>query len=340
MEIAGRPIGTHVSPYIVIEIGAGWRKADPEGSIVELMTAAKDAGADAVKIQLYKPEDLVLKEAPALKDGLWAGIPLWDLYEQGSLPEEIVPGLFETAAAVGITLFASVFSKRVIPLLESCGCPAYKIASAEISADQLQWAVGETGKPVVLSTGAAALDDVYAARMNFTHDDVAILHCIPAYPADAEQMELGRLVELRRHFDPELVGLSDHSRAHTAAIAAVALGATIIEKHVAFPMTPDADFALRAYELPDFVGSVRDAWNAIHAVPAQYAGFNCARSLWATRDIAAGEPFKLGEDGNFAVLRPAGGAHPREIAQVLSGKAARNIKKGEPVTLELVHEAG
>jgi pseudaminic acid synthase len=327
MEIAKRPIGTYLSPYVVIEIGAGWRKADPEGSIIELMTAAKDAGADAVKIQLYKPEDLVLKESPSLTSGLWAGQPLWDLYEQGSLPEEIVPNLFKSAATMGITLFASVFSKRVVPLLESCQCPAYKIASAEVSHRQLLWAVEATRKPVIISTGGARIDEVRQARHTFGHDDVALLHCIPAYPAEAEHMDLLRLKRLQHYFDPELVGLSDHSRSSIAAIAAVAMGASIIEKHVAFPMTPDAGFAMRAYELPDFVSSIRDAWDACHAemepIPPEFA-----RSIWAIKDIAEGEKFTL---DNIAVLRPAGGMHPLALSDLISSKAARAFKKGEPV---------
>ena len=337
MIINGREIGTQVPPYIVIEIGAGWQHFDPLGSCISLMKAAKDAGADAVKIQLYRPEDLVPDRLPPgveeklLAGSPWAGATLKEIYEKGSLPEDIVPGLFEAARGMGITLFSSVFSPRVIPMLESLRCPAYKIGSAEFNYDELLWAVSATNKPAIVSTGMSSLDEVLQAWAAF--NECAFLHCAAQYPADAGAAELSRISRLKAHVDSELVGLSDHTRGSAAAIIAVALGATIVEKHVALPMTLDAGFALRTYELAPFVESVREAWNALqaprgsHSAPAS-SMTGLKRSVRATRDIAQGEVLTR---ENVAVLRPAGGARPQSLHLLLGAHAGRDFKMGDGV---------
>lgn len=338
MEIEGRKIGSSYEPYIVIEIGAGWSPLDPLGSCCQLIEAAQKAGADAAKIQLYKPQDLTVEGLPPLDSGPWAGQTLWEIYSRGALPEEIVPHLFEKAREVGITLFASVFSERVIPILENLGCPAYKVASAEANHFDLLWALNDTTKPVIISVGASTDAEIQEALSCFTLSDVALLHCVTEYPAEISQMELVRIPALQRQFDPELIGLSDHSNGSVAAITAVPLGACIIEKHVAMPGTLDACFAMRPYELHGFVANVRAAWEAARTMTVPEPGpWPLRRSLRATRDIKKGEPFTK---SNTAILRPAGGADPSKRYLINGFTAKTFIKMGAPVNLSDAMELG
>jgi N-acetylneuraminate synthase len=338
MEIAGREIGTHLPPYVVAEIGAG--HDGTEGSILELMKCAKEASADAVKIQVYKPEDLTL-DSPLpeyqLESGLWRGRTLWDIYERGQIPEKLVPRLFEGARNMGITLFASAFSTRVIPMLEGLGCPAYKVASAEMNHTELLIGLRDTCKPMIISTGMGNLIEArtaHAVVQEHFDDDTAMLHCVAEYPCKPGNANLPRMQAMQRMFDPDLVGLSDHTPGNQTAVAAVALGATIIEKHIAFAGTLDAGFGLRPWEFRSFVKAVKEAWDGCFTTPAEDgASSKLRRSVRATADIAEGE---ILTEQNIAVLRPAGGANPRDYALMLGGKARAEIRRGQSVLLCVV----
>ena len=336
MEIAGCEIGTHLSPYVVAEIGAG--HDGTEGSILELMRCAKEAGADAAKIQVYKPEDLTLdSDLPEylVEDGLWRGKTLWEIYERGQIPEKLVPRLFEEARNMGITLFASAFSARVIPMLEELGCPAYKVASAEMNHTELLIGLARTIKPIIISTGMGNLVEARDAAMRACSGGnmVAMLHCVAEYPCAPGHANLPRMQAMQRMFDPDLVGLSDHTPGNQTAVAAVALGATIIEKHIAFAGTLDADFGLRPWEFHGFVRAVKEAWEGCFLLTDSGPESKFRRSVRATADIAEGE---ILTEQNIAVLRPAGGASPRDYALMLDGKARRAIMRGEGVTLRAV----
>ena len=334
MEIAGREIGTHLPPYVVAEIGAG--HDGTEGSILELMRCAKEAGADAAKIQVYKPEDLTLdSDLPEylIEGGLWRGKTLWEIYERGQIPEKLVPRLFEEARNMGITLFASAFSTRVIPMLEELGCPAYKVASAEMNHTELLIGLARTGKPIIISTGMGNLNEARSAALlagDGTGNSVAMLQCVAEYPCKPGHANLPRMQAMQRMFDPDLVGLSDHTPGNQTAVAAVALGATIIEKHIAFAGTLDAGFGLRPWEFHGFVKVVKEAWDACFIPPAgDGTPSKVRRSVRATADIAEGE---ILTEQNIAVLRPAGGGEPRSYPLMLGGKARWAIARGEGVT--------
>jgi N-acetylneuraminate synthase len=338
MEIAGREIGTHLPPYVVAEIGAG--HVGTEGSILELMRCAKEAGADAAKIQVYKPEDLTLdSDLPEylIEGGLWRGKTLWEIYERGQIPEKLVPRLFEEARNMGIALFASAFSTRVIPMLEGLGCPAYKVASAEMNHTELLIGLARTGKPTIISTGMGSLNEARAAAIlssDCTPVNVAMLHCVAEYPCKPGDADLPRMKAMQRMFDPDLVGLSDHTLGNQTAVAAVALGATIIEKHIAFAGTLDAGFGLRPWEFHGFVKAVKEAWDGCHTGPAwDGTPSKFRRSVRATANIVEGE---ILTEQNIAVLRPAGGADPRHLALMLGGKARRAIARGEGLPFNAV----
>jgi sialic acid synthase SpsE len=331
MKVGNREIGTAHPPFVVAEIGAGWLADQPLTSCLSLIQVAKKAGASAVKIQLYKPEDLTVEGLPPLAEGLWQGRTLWEIYREGALPEEIVPRLFEEAARLDIPLFASVFSPRVIPLLESLGCPAYKIAAAEVTHTELLEAVNATGKPVIMSTGLATEEEIARAMAVIYPSDYALLHSVSTYPTQLEDAGLGRLEKLKGHPRcPLLVGLSDHSNDALAAVAAVAMGATIIEKHIAQVGSLDAGFALRPYEFDVFVKLVNQAWEACKggAGDMDISKSYIRRSVRAIRDIAAGEEFTR---ENIGVARPNGGAHPSQFEAALGSRAIRDVKQGEGV---------
>ena len=336
MEIAGREIGTHLPPYVVAEIGAG--HDGTKGSILELMRCAKEAGADAAKIQVYKPEDLTLdSDLPEylVEGGLWRGKTLWEIYERGQIPEKLVPRLFEEARSMGITLFASAFSTRVIPMLEELGCPAYKVASAEMNHAELLIGLARTGKPMIISTGMGSLNEARtAAILACDGGEPAMLHCVAEYPCKPGDADLPRMQAMQRMFDSELVGLSDHTPGNQTAVAAVALGATIIEKHIAFAGTLDAGFGLRPWEFHGFVKAVKEAWDGCFTAPAgDGMPSKFRRSVRATAGIAKGE---ILTEQNIAVLRPAGGADPRHLALMLGGKARRAIARGEGLPFNAV----
>ena len=337
MEIAGREIGTHLPPYVVAEIGAG--HDGTEGSILELMRCAKEAGADAAKIQVYKPEDLTLdSDLPEylIEGGLWRGKTLWEIYERGQIPEKLVPRLFEEARNMGITLFASAFSTRVIPMLEELGCPAYKVASAEMNHTELLIGLARTGKPIIISTGMGNLNEARSAALlagDGTGNSVAMLQCVAEYPCKPGHANLPRMQAMQRMFDPDLVGLSDHTPGNQTAVAAVALGATIIEKHIAFAGTLDAGFGLRPWEFRGFVKAVKEAWDGCFSPPTCVPVSKFRRSVRAIADIAEGE---ILTEQNIAVLRPAGGSDPRDYALMLGGKARRAFKRGEGLPLSAV----
>ena len=335
MEIAGREIGTHLPPYVVAEIGAG--HDGTKGSILELMRCAKEAGADAAKIQVYKPEDLTLdSDLPEylVEGGLWRGKTLWEIYERGQIPEKLVPRLFEEARSMGITLFASAFSTRVIPMLEELGCPAYKVASAEMNHAELLIGLARTGKPMIISTGMGSLNEARtAAILACDGGEPAMLHCVAEYPCKPGDADLPRMQAMQRMFDSELVGLSDHTPGNQTAVAAVALGATIIEKHIAFAGTLDAGFGLRPWEFHGFVKAVKEAWDGCFVSGGGGAENKFRRSVRATADVAKGE---ILTEQNIAVLRPAGGADPRHLALMLGGKARRAIARGEGLPFNAV----
>ena len=341
MLINNHPIGREHPPFIVAELGAGHNRTT--ASLLHMLESARHAGADAVKIQVYRPEDLTLENLPPIADGAWAGRNLWNLYARNALSDETVAELFAEAKRLEIPLFASVFSPRAIPFLESLGCPAYKIASLEINHRELQFACKETGKPIIMSTGCASIDEVYGAYWAMDGSDVAILHCVSGYPTLLADVNLPMIQDLQRRYDEDLIGFSDHTKGETAGIMAVAYGATIIEKHMACAGSDDADFGLRAYEFEEYVRQLRGAWyagrpRARGTAACEAPVSTLKRAIVALVDMEEGA---LITAGDFAILRTTmsglDAASPALLPMFLGERLSRAVKRGQALCVSDVN---
>jgi pseudaminic acid synthase len=338
-SIAGRHIGAACPPYVVAEVSC-----NHQGSLqraIEIIQAAKAAGASAVKLQTFRPETHTLDvrdDSFVIKGGLWDGRFLYDLYCEAVTPWDWHAPLFEEARNLGITLFSSPGSEEAVDFLESLGCPAYKIASFEAVDLPLIERVARTGKPAIISTGVTARDEIAEAVVAFRGAggrELALLHCVSAYPAPPEDFHLKTLAELGSAFDA-VAGLSDHTLGSAVAIAATALGASIIEKHVTLRRTDgglDAAFSAEPDELAQLVEGCRIAWEAsgeVHfgATRSSEANRLFRRSIYVARDIASGEALTA---ENLCIVRPGFGLPPKHWREVLGRRASRALTRGMPL---------
>lgn len=322
-------------PEIVAEISA-----NHNGSIeraLALINAAKEAGADAVKLQAYRSDLITIDhDGPGfmVDAGPWKGRRLIDLYREAETPRDWLPQLFHFASLIGIPCFASVFAKEDVDFLEGLGCPRYKIASFEIVDTPLIRYAAATGKPLVISTGMAHFNEVDLAVLAAGRK-LTLLHCVSAYPTDVRDADLGRMGLLRDCFKVP-VGLSDHTLGIAVPVAATALGASMIEKHLTLSRAdggPDASFSLEPAEFKAMVAAVRDAAAACSMPerPAEpYRGLR--RSLYAVTDIAEGESVT---ERNVRSIRPGHGLAPRELPSLLGRKAVVPIARGTPMAWDL-----
>jgi sialic acid synthase SpsE len=252
---------------IIAEIGANHsRSLDKTRRMIE---AAAAAGASAVKVQLYTPEQMTLQSAAeefCIREGLWAGSTLWDLYSAAAMPHEWTPELLQLAEERGLAFIASVFHPDMVPVAESYGVPTYKVSSFEIGYKNLLEAVDRTDKPVILSTGTATLDEIGAAVLTFAGKKLALLKCTSCYPAPPDRMNLVTIPDLRERFGVP-VGLSDHTTGIVCPVVAVSLGATVIEKHFKIDEDGfDVAFSLDPQQFALMVRSVREAKAALGRV--------------------------------------------------------------------------
>ncbi len=342
--IAGREIAQHSPPYLIAELSGNHNgKLD---RALALMAAAKAAGADAVKLQTYTADTITLDhDGPDFRidGGPWAGRRLYDLYNEAHTPWEWHEALFARGRALGITVFSTPFDLTAIRLLEDLGAPAYKIASFEVIDLPLIEAAARTGKPLIISTGMADLGEigeaVAAARMAGA-GGVVLLHCVSAYPAPPEEANLATIADLAARFDV-VAGLSDHTLGTAVAMAAVALGARVIEKHVTLARAdggPDSAFSLEPSELAQLVEGCRASYAALGRVsyerePSERANLMFRRSLYAVRDISAGEA--ITED-NVRSIRPGHGLAPKYLPALLGRKARAGIARGTALSWSLV----
>jgi N-acetylneuraminate synthase len=344
-QIAGRAIGRGHPPYVIAEL-SGNHNGDINRAF-RLIDAAKEAGADAVKLQTYTADTITIDHTGPeflIEGGLWDGRRLYDLYQEAHTPWEWHPAMFEYARKLGIACFSSPFDATAIDFLEELGAPAYKIASFEIVDTPLIRYAARTGKPLIISTGMAVeseISDAMAAAEGAGAKGVALLHCISGYPTPAEEANLARIPALAARYPDCPIGLSDHTLGTDVAVAAVALGAAIIEKHFTLARAdggPDAMFSLEPRELAALVRSVRTAHAALGRADygraaSEKPSMKFRRSLYAVEEIAAGD---ILTERNVRSIRPGYGLAPKHLPEILGRRARKHIARGTPIALDLV----
>lgn len=343
VRIGPLEIGPGRRPVLVAEL-SGNHAGDP-GRALALVDAAIDAGADAVKLQTYHPDRITLDhdgEAFRVTSPLWRGETLHRLYRRAQTPWEWHAALFERARGRGVPIFSSPFDPGAVDRLESLDCPAYKIASFELVDTGLLERVAATGKPVILSTGMATLaeiDEAVATVQRHGRGGCVVLHCTSSYPAPVEQANLNTIPALATRLRLP-IGFSDHTPGLAAAVAAVALGACLVEKHFTLDDSGSVDqaFSLQPDDFRALAEACRDAWQALGDVrdgpfPAEAEEIRFRRSLYAVVDIPAGG---LIDAGSVRSIRPAGGLPPRDLDALLGCRARRAIARGTPMSWELV----
>ena len=341
-QIDGRIIGPDQPPYIIAELSA-----NHNGSIeraFETIDAAQRCGADAIKLQTYTADTMTIDcDSPdfMIKGGLWDGYKLYDLYKWAETPYEWHEALFAHARKRGITVFSTPFDESAVDLLESLHTPAYKIASFEVVDLPLIRYVASTGKPMIMSTGMASKDEIDEAVTTAREagcKDLVLLHCISSYPAPMDQANLRQITELAKRFDV-LAGLSDHTMGTTASVAAIALGACLIEKHFTLSRAdkgPDSEFSLEPADLERLCADTRDAWLALGSAgferqKAEEGSKVFRRSLYFVKDLPAGHVIK---PGDIRRIRPGMGLAPKYYDQVQGMKLSQSVRKGSPVQME------
>jgi N-acetylneuraminate synthase len=344
IEIAGRRIAMDAPPSIIAELSANHLGGLDRAFAI--MEAAKAAGADAIKIQTYTADTITLDvDGPGftIEGGPWSGRRLYELYQEAHTPWDWHPALFAKGRELGITVFSTPFDFTAVDLLEELGAPAYKIASFEIVDLPLIERCAATGKPMIMSTGMASFAEVEAAvgaARRGGCKDLVLLHCISGYPTPPEDMNLNTIPDLARRFGG-VTGLSDHTLGVSASIAAVALGARVIEKHFTLRRADggaDAFFSLEPEELELLCRSAREAWAALGSVRlepsnSEKPNLMFRRSLYVTADIPQGGEFTV---ANIRSVRPSLGLPPAELPKLYGRRAAVALKRGTPLSWDVV----
>lgn len=340
ITIDNRKIGSSFTPYVIAEMSAN-HNGDIDNAY-KIIDMAKKSGADALKMQTYTPDTLTIDCDMSdfqLTDGLWAGRSLYQLYQEAYTPWDWHKPLFDYSKKVGITIFSSPFDTTAVDLLEDLNAPAYKIASFEAVDLPLIKYVAQTGKPMIISTGMADAEEIAeaieAAREGGCKE-LAILHCVSGYPAPAEDYNLATIKDMQERFNLP-VGLSDHTLDNTTAIASVALGACIIEKHVTLDRCgggPDDSFSLEPEELEQLCNGAKTAWKALGKVDygrksSEQGNVKFRRSLYFVKDIKAGE---IITEEHVKSIRPGYGLAPKYIHKVIGSKAAHDCHAGHAVS--------
>jgi N-acetylneuraminate synthase len=344
MHIEGRRIALDVPPYIIAEISANHNgKLE---TAMRLIEEAKRAGADAVKLQTYRPDTITLdgdSEEFKIHGGLWDGKTLYQLYEEAHMPWEWHQPLFEHARKNNITIFSSPFDSTAVDLLEDLNAPAYKIASFEIVDLPLIKYVASTGKPMIISTGMADADEIQeaidAARAGGCKE-LAILHCVSGYPAPAQDYNLRTIPDMMARFGL-VTGLSDHTLDNVIAIASVALGSSVIEKHFTLDRNgggPDDSFSLEPSELAALCRDSRTAWTSLGQVnyqrtSSEMGNVQFRRSIYFIKDLHAGDEIKA---DTVRVVRPGFGIAPKFLPLIIGKRLSCDVRANTPVTSQSI----
>jgi pseudaminic acid synthase len=347
IKIGGRSVGAGAPAYIVAELSANHNQSVEQA--VRIIQAAKNAGADAVKLQTYTADTITMrseKEYFRITGGtLWDGRILHDLYQEAFTPWEWQPKLKQVAEDLGMCLFSSAFDESAVDFLEQMNVPAHKVASFELVDVGLIRKMARTGKPLIVSTGMASeaeIAEAVQAALGAGAMGIALLKCTSAYPALPEESNLLAIPELARRFDCP-VGLSDHTMGVAVPVAAVALGACIIEKHICLKRSdggPDSAFSLEPEEFKAMVNAVRTAQKALGSPlfgPSKMEAnsLRFRRSLFVVEDVKRGEMFTR---KNVRSIRPADGLHPRHLDEILGQRAACHIEPGTPLRWTMVEQ--
>lgn len=342
--IENRRISMVDSPYVIAEVSANHNgKLE---TALKIIKEAKEAGADAVKLQTYTADTITLKsesEDFKIKTGLWAGRTLHDLYTEAHMPWDWHKPLFEYAHELGITVFSSPFDPTAVDLLEGLDAPAYKIASFEIVDLPLIKRVASTGKPMIISTGmanASEIDEaIDAARMGGC-TEIAILHCVSGYPAPASDYNLNTIPDMIARFGL-VTGLSDHTLGNTTSLASVALGARIIEKHFTLDRNgggPDDSFSLEPSELSELCQKIKEVWSALGSInyerkSSELTNLKYRRSLYVVTDVRKGEHVT---QNNVRSIRPGYGMPSKYYDEVMGRLFVRDVPAGSALDSEMI----
>ena len=340
LEIGGRPIGPGHPCFVIAELSANHRGRLEEA--IALVDAAASAGADAVKLQTYTPDTITLNcsTQPFLLDSgtIWDGRTLYDLYAEAMTPWEWHADIAERAQSQGLVCFSSPFDETAVTFLEGLNVPAYKIASFELVDLPLIEIVAKTRKPLILSTGMATLaeiDEAVETARDAGCQELALLVCSSAYPSPPETVRLARIPHLASRHNV-VSGLSDHTLGTEVPVTAVAVGASIVEKHLCLDRDaggPDAAFSLEPDEFAQMIAAVRVAERAVGAPQYELAAAEVPsrafrRSLFVVKDVEQGDVLT---PEHVRSIRPADGLHPRYLTKVLGSRARRPLRAGEPL---------
>jgi len=345
LEISDKIVGENDPVFIIAELSANHNQ--DYDVAVKTIRAMKEAGADAVKLQTYTPDTITMdcdNEYFQIKHGtLWDGRTLYELYKEAYTPWEWQPKLKKIAESLGLICFSTPFDKTAVDFLEEMNVPAYKVASFEITDIPLIEYIALKGKPVILSTGISTLSDIEEAIKtckDVGNRQIALLKCTSAYPAPLEEANLMTIPDMKKRFKV-VVGISDHTLGISVPIAAVALGAKIIEKHFILNRKlggPDSAFSLEPGEFKKMANAVREVEKALGKVDYKITeqvkkNRIFSRSLFAVKDIKNGE---IITEENVKSIRPGFGLHPRHIKDLIGKKARRDISRGTPMNMEYV----
>ncbi len=346
IEIDGVNIGKEFPPYLIAEMSA-----NHNGDIKiakEIIKSAKESKANAIKIQTYKPETITLdsnNDDFIIKGGLWDGRTLFDLYNEAHLPWEWHSELFDYANEIGITIFSSPFDFSAVDLLEDLNAPAYKIASFEVTDLRLIKYIASTGKPLIISTGMANEEEIHEA-LEVAHqagsEQIAILHCVSGYPAPSSDYNLATIKDLSERFN-KVVGLSDHTLDNITAIASIALGSSIVEKHFILDRSlggPDSEFSLEPKELKLLSESLINAWKAIGNInydlkSSEQSNVKFRRSIYFVKDLKVGEIITA---ECLRSVRPGYGVPTKYFDSLIGKKIKKDVDYGTPVSFEFIED--
>jgi pseudaminic acid synthase len=345
ITIDGRNIGSEYTPYVIAEMSAN-HNGDIENAY-KIISMAKSAGADAVKMQTYTADTITIdSDLPdfQLTEGLWAGKTLYELYQEAYTPWDWHKLLFDYARKIGITMFSSPFDTTAVDLLEALNSPAYKIASFEAIDLPLIKYVASTGKPMIISTGMADADEIQEAidaALEGGCKELAVLHCVSGYPAPSEDYNLRTLQDMQKRYGL-VTGLSDHTLDNTTAITSVALGSSIIEKHVTLSRAgggPDDSFSLEPKELDELCTSINIAWKAIGCVDygkksSEKENVKLRRSLYFVKNIKSGE---IITPEHIRSIRPGYGLVPKFYDKIIGKTVNQDIESGTATNWKLIN---